>query len=205
MTKERKRHRIKGTTAMWIIAAMLLAFMAGRSFQRDPSDLVQQQDTLLVATSGDRIASDVFNPWNGKWHGWFKAYDFEGNERYRLEVTQEYKSAGNGQQSAVFVNVMPDGSEETVHAVNIVRDGKLTCRVRKIGPDGKAQGDVSEHRGTLIGSGHIAWHSPVGEHGFEFFNERVDGDTYWIHGVAVKGQDPRSAEMFEGRYVRVED
>ncbi|MCH7808150.1 MAG: hypothetical protein IIB60_02895 [Planctomycetes bacterium] len=158
---------------------------------------------LLIAARRTDTSTDPFASWNGTWKGDFIAYDIQGEERYRIRVEQSYKPAGPGQQSAVFTNHLPDGSIETVHAVNLLRDGKLICRLRTIGPDGKPIGERTEHRGTRIGPGHIIWHRTIGEHGFETFNEQIVGDTYWIHGVSVKGSDPQEAEIFEGRYVRV--
>lgn len=161
--------------------------------------------TWLVCLAARGVTpDDPFSPWNGRWQGEFVAYDIEGNERYRLQVNQDYAPAGPDQQRAVFLNRSADGSVETVHAVNLVRDGQLICRVRTIGADGKPMGELIEHRGRHVGPGHIIWHRRIGENGFETFNEIVTGDTYWIHGVAMKNGDPSRAEIFEGRYVRVE-
>ncbi|MFQ5413903.1 MAG: hypothetical protein ACE5E6_05545 [Phycisphaerae bacterium] len=153
----------------------------------------------------DRTAATTtpFSAWNGRWHGSFVAYDITGHRRYRLDVTQVYRPAGADQQSAVFTNRAADGSVETVHAVNLVRDGKLICRVRNIGADGKPTGDIVEHRGTRIGPGHIIWHRRIGTRGLETFNERVDGDVYRISGVGIYGDNPLDAHIFEGTYTRV--
>ena len=149
------------------------------------------------------IPADPFAPWNGHWSGEFVSYDIDGKVRYRLRVDQRYTPAGRGQQSAVFTNTSEGGRVETVHAVNLVRDGELLCRVTKIGPDGKPVGAVIEHKGEYVGPGHIIWHRRIGEGRFEIFNEIVDGDTYWIHGTGLYGKDPHSTEIFEGRYRRI--
>ncbi len=161
--------------------------------------------TACLVTLGVSRAppADPFKAWNGTWKGEFICYDIEGHERYRLQVEQTYKSAGAAQQSAVFKNRSADGTVETVHAVNLVRDGKLICRSRTIAPDGKPIGETIEHQGEYIGPGHIIWHRRIAEAGFETFNEIVDGDTYWIHGVGLYGGDPHDINIFEARYKRV--
>ncbi len=151
------------------------------------------------------VTVDPFSPWLGRWKGEFVAYTAQGEVKYRIAVEQRYKAAGPGQQSAVFTNRMADGSVETVHAVNLVRAGRLICRTRRIDPTGQAVGERVEHSGTQVGLGHIIWHRRIGKRGFETFNERVEGDTYRIHGAAVYGDDPSQVELFEGRYVRVAD
>ena len=149
--------------------------------------------------------ADPFGPWTGRWKGEFVCYDIQGKQKYRLEVEQRYEPAGEGQQGAVFMNRSGDGSVEIIHAVNLVRGGALICRTRTIGPDGKALSEPIEHRGTYISQGHIIWHRRIGDRGFETFNEVIDGNTFWIHGVALHSDDPREIEIYEGRYTRVED
>jgi len=190
---------------------MMPTCISGRRFVL----LVVVLGTIGVATrlralvaSNDRpegVSEQVFAPWNGTWRGTFTSYDIEGKERYKLDVTQVYESVGNGQQKGVFTVKSADGTVETVHAVNMVRDGELICRVVKIGQDEKPIGERTEHKGTYLGPGHIIWHSKIGEHGFETFNELVDGDLYTIHGAGVKSDDPRETEVFEGRYRRIKE
>ena len=155
----------------------------------------------IRATAGPD--SDPFEPWHGHWHGEFVAYSIEGIEQYRLSVEQTYKPAGPMQQSAVFTNRSAGGAIETVHAVNLIRDGKLICRTRKIGQDGSPYGEMVEHMGRHLGPGHIMWFRRTGKDGFETFNERIDGDTYWIHGVRHAGGERGGVEIYEGRYVRL--
>lgn len=143
-----------------------------------------------------------FAPWDGRWRGTFTAYQADGKPLYEIQVNQEYRTVKPLTQSGVFTNRYADGRTETVHAVNLVEDGKLICRVRTVDKNGKASGSVKEHVGRRVGAGHIVWYADLGDGKFESFSERVDGDRYVIFGVGVYGEKATDRHIFEATYNR---
>ena len=148
-------------------------------------------------------ANDPLAPWNGTWRGTFIAYRADGQPLYRIDVEQTYEMVKPNTQRGVFVNRYADGTTQTVHAVNLVEQGRLVCRVRPIDANGKGTGKVKQHIGHRIGPGHIIWYSDLGGGRFESFNEVVQGDRYTIHGVGVYGDKPADRHIFEAVYQRV--
>ncbi|MFQ5493783.1 MAG: hypothetical protein ACE5EX_00215 [Phycisphaerae bacterium] len=157
---------------------------------------------LKTADTGPDAGGAPFAPWNGAWRGEFVAYTADGAVRYRMQVEQAYRRVSAVLQRGVFVNRVPGREAERVHAENTVEHGKLLCRVHAVDANGQAVGPVREHRGRLVGPGHIIWYSDLGDGEFETFNERVDGDTYSIHGVGVYGPKPEDRHVFEAHYTR---
>lgn len=149
----------------------------------------------------------VYAELDGTWQGAFVGYDEEGQELYRIEVTQTYRTVSDSRQIVEIRDVAADGTVTTGRGENVAvreEDGSLTlrCQVEK------SDGSTVEHAGRLVegpdGTQQLIWHSA--EPGrMEVFRERVveenGEDLYLIDGWGRYGD---STILMAGRYRRVE-
>ena len=166
---------------------------------------------LLVGLAGPAFPSDapvaVFEELDGTWEGQFVGWDTSGQELYRIDVRQTYRTVDRRTQTVVVEDRMPDGTVIRGNGRNVARrnaDGELvlTCLVEK------SNGDRVEHRGRTIdlpGGGHgLVWSSHA-EGRVETFVESVsrEGDR-WVYRIQGHGTYDGTTVIMSGRYVRVE-
>lgn len=151
---------------------------------------------------------EVFAELDGTWEGTFTGYDRQGNELYRIQVRQTYRTVDATTQSVDLADTMESGEVITGKGTNkAVRreDGSLALECTVV----KSNGETVRHEGTLgktpDGQPQIVWHSQ-GEDRWETFRETVretcEGPVYTIDGVGRYGD---SVIMMAGRYKKVAD
>ena len=150
----------------------------------------------------------VFAELDGSWEGAFVGWDAAGQEQYRIQVRQTYRTLNDTVQEVRIEDRLPDGTVITGKGRNVAHrrdDGSLDlrCEVKK------SNGDRVVHQGRLVtgpdGGHQIIWHSDGGDR-VESFREYVetgpDGDVYVIAGTGRYGA---TLMIMAGRYHRTDD
>lgn len=182
------------TLALQVLTFLVLTFLASPVFAGE-----------APGAEVDPVA--VYSELDGAWAGEFVGWDEKGEELYRIQVRQEYRTVDAETQEVVITDTLADGTVIRGRGRNIARrraDGslELLCIVEK------SNGDRVEHRGRLIrgpgGEGQLVWWSQEPDR-TETFREVVRGEgesaVYSIDGVGRYGG---STVVMAGRYRPVE-
>lgn len=149
---------------------------------------------------------DVFKELDGTWKGYFVGYSPEGEELYRIEVEQTYKTVNETTQTVrirdknLKTGEVVTGQGRNVAAVGPNGEIKLRCLVQK------ANGEAVAHDGRIVrgaeGREQIIWYS-VSPGRSETFREAVrKSDTRAVYTIDGMGQYGGNLILMHGRYFR---